>query len=45
MRGRETQRFSRAVWTAIAALLVLLIMGMVNLGNAAAYTGETFYKI
>lgn len=44
MRGREPQRFSRAVWTAIAALGVLLVLGMVNLGNAAAYTGEAFHK-
>lgn len=45
MRGREPQRrLSRAVWTAIAALAVLLVLGMINLGNAAAYTGGTFHK-
>ena len=44
MLFRSQRRFSRAVWTAIAALALLLILGMVNLGNAAAYTGGTFHK-
>lgn len=44
IRTRDRKRFSRAVWVAGAALMVLLVMGLVNLTNAASYTGETFHQ-
>jgi len=44
IRKHEKRRFSRAVWVASAAVVAIAVMGLVNLSNAASYTGETFHQ-
>ncbi len=44
IRGGEPKKFSRAVWVTIAAVSVLLIVGLFNLSNAAGYTGGDFHR-
>ena len=44
MIARDAHPFSRAVWSTSVALVVIVILGLVNLGNAASYTGETFHQ-
>lgn len=40
----QRRPFSRAVWTALFALLLLLVVGVLTLGSAASYTGERFHE-
>lgn len=40
----ERRPFSRAVWVATAALFTILVVGLINLSNAASYTGATFHQ-
>lgn len=44
IRKREKRRFSRAVWVASAALVAITVLGLINLSNAASYTGETYHE-
>ncbi len=44
IRKREKRRFSRAVWVASAAVLAITVLGLINLTNAASYTGETYHQ-
>ncbi|HNZ02711.1 MAG TPA: rod shape-determining protein RodA [Myxococcota bacterium] len=44
IRKHEKRRFSRAVWVAASALAAITIVGLINLTNAASYTGETFHQ-
>jgi len=43
-KSGDNRRFSRAVWVASAGLLAVILLGLVNLSNAASYTGETFHQ-
>ena len=40
----DTPRFSRAVWTGAVAVVVLVIVGLLNLANAASYTAERYHQ-
>lgn len=44
LRGRESAPVSNAVWTAAMALVVLVVLGLLNLSNAASYTQENFHQ-
>ncbi|HNU68682.1 MAG TPA: FtsW/RodA/SpoVE family cell cycle protein, partial [Myxococcota bacterium] len=44
IRKSDRRPFSRAVWVAAAALFTILVVGLVNLKNAASYTGEDFHQ-
>ncbi len=44
MISRDSHPFSRAVWTTALSLVAIVILGLVNLSNAASYTGETFHQ-
>lgn len=44
IRKSDRRPFSRAVWVATAALFTILVVGLVNLKNAASYTGEDFHQ-
>jgi len=42
--GIGNRKIQPAVWTAVVCLLVLVIVGLVNLRNAAEYAGESFHQ-
>lgn len=44
MIGRDNRGFSRAVWTTAGSIVLLVVIGLVSLGNAASYTGDTFHQ-
>lgn len=44
MIGAGTQRVQPAVWTAVLSLLAIVLIGLMNLRNAAAYASDTFHQ-
>lgn len=44
MRSHDPGRISRAVWTAAVALVVLVVIGLLNLSNAASYVNQSFHQ-
>lgn len=44
MMGSGTQRIQPAVWLAMATLLAIVLVGLLNLRNAASYAAETFHQ-
>jgi rod shape determining protein RodA len=40
----DSPRFSRAVWTGAVALVVLVIVGLLNLANAASYSSDRYHQ-